>query len=88
MVWKIVNGMCAINFDDLFILPHSSTLRGHGHKIFLPHSNLDIRDRFFSIRVIKMWNSLSADTVSASSLDSFKYHLSQDLAELLYEFTD
>ena len=88
MVWKIANGLCAINFDDLFVLPHSSTLRGHDHKIFLPRSNLEIRKRFFSIRVINMWNSLSADTVSASSLDSFKYHLSRDLGEMLYEFTD
>ena len=88
MVWKIANGLCAINFDDLFVLPHTSTLRGHSHKIFLPRSNLDIRKRFFSIRVINMWNSLSADTVSASSLDSFKYHLSRDLGEILYEFTD
>ena len=30
------------------------------------HSNSDVRKRFFSIRVINMWNSLSADTVSSS----------------------
>ena len=85
MVWKIFNGFSAISPDQLFTM-NPSPLRGHPLKIFLPRSELEIRKRSFAIRVVNDWNSLSADTVTAVSLDSFKRLLRRDLGQRLFEF--
>ena len=73
MVWRIFNGECAIRPDDIFIMETSNRTRGHSLKIFLPRWRLDIRSRFFSVRIIHHWNSLSEDTVSSQSLETFKH---------------
>ena len=43
-------------------------------------------DRFFSVRVISLWNSLSNDTVTADNINRFKSLLKRDLGNVLYEF--
>ena len=78
LVWKIFNNKCALSHAQLFTLDTSPT-RGHQYKLFLPRTRLDIRKRYFSIRVIKPWNSLGADTVSSDSLAKFKRLLYRDL---------
>ena len=35
----------------------------------------DLRQHFFTERVINIWNSLDKDTVAATSINSFKGHL-------------
>ena len=85
--WKILSGKSAISPAQLFQLDMSSR-RGHSKKIFLPRANLEIRRRFFSIRVILPWNSLSEEAVSAPSLTIFKRFLHRDLGQRLYDYTD
>ena len=50
-------------------------LRGHSKKLFLQRANLALRQNNFSIRTVKIWNSLPEEIVSASSTDSFKNQL-------------
>ena len=85
MVYKILHSLCAINANDIFILNDSVTTRGHPYKLFKPRSHSDCRKRFFSVRVVNAWNSLSHDTVTAASLNSFKARLKIDLGGELYE---
>ena len=85
--WKIFSGMCAISPEQIFTRD-LSTRRGHSRKLFLPRTNKYIRKRFFSIRVIHPWNSLSEEAVSASSLTQFKFFLHRDLGQRLYEYAD
>ena len=87
MVWKIFNGKCAVDPDQLFVLDNSVT-RGHDYKLFLPRSNLEVRRRYFSVRVIHVWNSLGADTVSSGSLEAFKRLLHRDLGQRLFQYLD
>lgn len=87
LVWKIFSGDCAIAPEQIFVLNRSSR-RGHDRKLFLPRSNLEIRKRFFSVRVVKQWNALSAETVAAPSLSSFKKLLHRDLAQKLFDYTE
>ena len=87
LVWKIFNCECSISPEQIFIMDSSPT-RGHDFKIFMPRSNLDTRKYFFSVRVIRPWNSLSSDTVRCTTLTSFKSHLHRDLGQKLYEFLD
>ena len=56
----------------------------HSLKIFVPLTNLDIRKKFFSVRVISYWNRLSAEAVEARSLSIFKRHLDDELGQALY----
>ena len=88
LVWKIFNGKCGIKPDDLFVPVGDSQTRGHPLKIFVPRCNLDIRLRFFSLRTIRTWNSLSRSTVMSSSLSSFKASLYLDLGQLLFDYID
>ena len=38
--------------------------------------NTDIKQRFFNVRSLRMWNSLSSSVVNARSLQAFKFALS------------
>ena len=88
MIWRIVNRKCAVPFDSLFQLAPSLGTRGHVLKLASSHVNLECRRRFFSVRVIRCWNSLSEDTVLADSLSQFKSLLYRDLGQKLYQFIE
>ena len=85
--WKILNGECAADESELFVLENSSR-RGHSRKLYLPRTNLEVRRRFFSVRVIGDWNSLKEETVSAPTLNRFKSLLHRDLGQRLYNFIE
>ena len=87
LIWKIINNQCIIQFDSLFQLAPALGTRGHAYKMLRPHVRLECRRRFFSVRVIRTWNSLSEDTVLAESLTQFKCLLYRDLGQKLYEFS-
>ena len=88
MCWKVFHDQSCISPADLFQQPHQSRTRGHRYKIFLPTTRTDIRKRFFTVRCIAAWNSLSSDTVCATTLSSFKHGLDRDINEALYAFAD
>jgi len=57
-------------------------LRGHNLKVKVQRSWLQLRQGFFSQRVVYVWNSLLASVVEASSVNMFKKRLgnrSQDV---------
>ena len=84
MVYKILHGKCAIGIDEGFVLNEASSTRGHPFKLFKSRSRSECRKRFFSLRVINAWNSLSYDTVE--SINGFKSLLKRDLGNRLFEF--
>ena len=86
LVWKIVHGLCVVWSGTFFtFLPHITT-RGDPYKLFIHRANLEVRIRFFSFRIVDEWNALSAETVSATSLETFKHILHRDLEEKLFKF--
>ena len=86
MVWKIMHGECAIRPNDIFEMDSSNRTRGHPLKIKVNRTNLSVRSRYFSSRVINPWNALSSEAVLANSLDSFKGRLHRDLGSKLFEY--
>lgn len=44
---------------------------------------MDIRKRFFTLRVVGHWNSLSRAVITAASLREFKKHLNNILGHIL-----
>ena len=88
VVWKVFHGKCAIMPEQLFVLRGDSRTRGHNFKILVPRTNLSVRSRYFSVRVISSWNSLADDTVLADSLPKFKCFLHRDLGHALFDYLD
>jgi len=77
-VYKIVHGLCnSLPFEDLFALDNSGRTRGHSLKLMKKRCRLDLRCYFFSQRAVDVWNSLDDQSVTASSLNSFKNTLSR-----------
>ncbi len=67
---------------------HTNTnLRGHSKKLYMQRSTSALRKNTFSIRIVKLWNSLPAEVVNAPSTDSFKNRLDKFLEDqdILYD---
>ncbi|KFQ10514.1 hypothetical protein N330_13586, partial [Leptosomus discolor] len=55
----------------------------NGFKLEMGRFSLDIRKKFFTIRVVKHWNSLPREVVKAPSLETFKIRLDGALGSLI-----
>ncbi len=67
--WHIPSSLCFLN------LPFRSAL--------LVHIILDIRKKFFTVRVVRHWNRLPREAVDAPSLEVFKARLDGALSDLV-----
>jgi len=56
-------------------LCHHDRTRGHTLKLHKHNVRTDLRQHFFTERIINVWNKLDEDTGSATSLNSFKRRL-------------
>ena len=61
-----------------------SNLRGHSYKLSKQPCKLDIRQKFFSFRIVNLWNKLPSTVVEAPSVDSFKARLDHHLESEMY----
>ena len=57
--------------------------RGNGFKLKEGGFRLDIRKKFFTMRVVKRWNRLPREVVDAPSMDTFKVRLDGALSNLI-----
>ena len=70
-VYKIIHGLSTVRFNTFFEFSHNERTRGHSLKLH-KKTWFDGSQHFFSERIFNKWNTLSEDTVSGSSLNSFK----------------
>jgi len=73
-VYKMSRGLLSVDFSKFFTLDKSLCTRGHSRKLKKERFSTDLRQHFFSERIIT-WNSLDDDTVSANTLNCFKRRL-------------
>ncbi len=78
LLWtfRIIRGTgSSLRLEDFFQLANTTHLRGHPYKVTNERTRLDLRKFFFSQRVVRPWNSLPSETVSADTIRDFKRRL-------------
>lgn len=74
-VYKMIHGLSGARFDCFFDFDNSGRTRGHSFKLKKKRFNTQLRQHFFTERVINLWNSLDDSIVSATTINSFKNEL-------------
>ena len=79
--FKILKGKEGIPMNSLFSL-NTSVTRGTSLKLNKPRSRLNIRQNFFSQRVINAWNQLPEFVISSTSVNGFKNAIDRHFQEI------
>ena len=61
----------------------TNRMRGNGFKLKEDRFSLDIRKKFFTVRVVRHWNRLPSEVVDAPSVQAFKARLHGALSNLV-----
>ena len=69
--------------EGLFTRAWSDGTRGNGLKLKEGRFRLDVRKKFFRMRVVRHWNRLPREAVNAPSLEVFKTRLDGALGNLV-----
>ena len=85
LCWNIAHGKCN-SLKDIFISATYPNTRGHPFKFNTVRSNTIVKQRFFSSRIIKDWNSLPENVVLSDTLNKLKYNLHTFLNEKLFDY--
>ena len=74
---------CSAAGGALFIRTCSNRMRGNGFKLEEGRFRLDMRNKFFIVRVVRHLNSLSREAMDSPSLEAFKARLDGVVSNLV-----
>ena len=85
-VFKMLNNKYDTSLPCLLTL-NTTHLRGHDQKLFVKSSKKDIRKYNFTLRVVKLWNSLPEDVIDTEEIKIFEKNLDEHWAsqDLYYD---
>ena len=69
--------------EGLFMRACSDRMRGNGFRLEEGRFRLDIRKKFYTVRVVRHWDRLPTGVVDAPSLEAFKARLDGALINLV-----
>ena len=72
LLYKIFHNLIDIDPDKLFNVVKDTSTRGHPFKIYQERSSSDIRQNFYTQRVVALWNSLPQHIVNSENISQFK----------------
>ncbi|KFQ93598.1 hypothetical protein Y956_00277, partial [Nipponia nippon] len=81
--FQYLKGVYKKDGEALFSRASSDKTRGNGFKLKEGRFRLDIRKKFFTMRVVKHWNGLPREVVDVPSLETFKARLDGALSNLI-----
>jgi len=81
--FQYLKGAYRKNGEGLFTSVCSDRTRRNGFKLKKGRFRLDIRKKFFTMRMVKHWNRLPREVVAAPSLEVFKVRLDGALSSLI-----
>ncbi|KAK4818410.1 hypothetical protein QYF61_012331 [Mycteria americana] len=83
VAFQYLKGAYKKDEDKLFSRACCDRTRGNGFKLQEGRFRLDIRKKFFTMRVVKHWTRLPREVVDAPSLETFKVRLDGALSNLI-----
>jgi len=83
VAFQYLKGAYRKDGDNLFRKACCDRTRCNGFKLREGGFKLDIRKKFFTMRVVKHWNGLSREVVEAPSLETFKARLDRTLSNMV-----
>ena len=86
LAWRITHGLTPPLVTDILPLVGAGRTRGHRFKLVVHRSETEARGRFFTRRIVSVWNDLPPLVVESTSLNMFKARLHEALGDLLYQY--
>ena len=83
ILFKYLKGCHTAEGQDLFSITPECRTRNNGLKLQEARFRLNIRKNFLTVRAVQQWNQLSQELVNAPTLEAFKKHLDNHLADML-----
>jgi len=80
---SVLKRACRKDRGNLFTKACCDRTRSNGFKLRGGRFRLDVREKFFTMRVMKHWNRLPRETVEAPYLETFKVRLDRAPSNLI-----
>jgi len=84
VAFQYLKGAYRKDGENIFSVACCDRTRSNGFKLREGRFRLDIRKKFFTIRVVKLWSRLPREVVEAPSLETFKTRLDGALSNLVW----
>ena len=83
IAFQYLKGACEKAGEGLYIRACSDRTQDNGFKLKVGRFRLEIRQKFFTMRVVRHWNGLPRKPVGTPSLAVFKARLERALSSLV-----